>query len=167
VSWRIELLDRSHRRDDFDCGEESLNEFLRRYARQNDAKDISRTYVLLEEDNPDIVGYYTLCSGSVSFESMPDGKARKLPRYPIPTAHIARLAVDGARQGEKLGSLLLVDALKRILEIAGKMGICAVTVQALHDRAAAFYRAFGFQPLGDDPLHLFLLMETVRRLSDQ
>ena len=164
MNWRIELLNRSHRRDDFDCGEESLNDFLRRYARQNDAKDISRTYALLDGDCPEIVGYYTICSGSVSFRSLPDDMARKLPRYPIPTAHIGRLAVDRRHQGKKLGALLLTDALKRIRGAADKMGIHAVTVQALHAKAAAFYKAFGFQSFKDDPLHLFLPMATIRDL---
>jgi len=164
VSRRIELLRRSHQRGDFDCGEESLNEFLRRFARQNDAKDISRTYVLLEGDSPAIVGYYTLCSGSVAFEAVPDQEARKLPHYPIPTAHIARLAVDQRRQGVGLGALLLADALKRIIDVAEQMGIHAVTVQALHAKAAGFYKAFGFQPFKDDPLHLFMPMATIRKL---
>ncbi len=164
MTLRIELLNRSHRREGFDCGEASLNEFLCRYARQNDAKDISRTYVLLDGDSPNIVGYYTLCSGSVSFDSIPDNMARKLPRYPIPTAHIARLAIDRHRQGEKLGALLLADALKRILDVAENMGMHAVTVQALHASAAAFYNAFGFEPFQDDPLHLFLPMAAIRNL---
>ncbi len=162
MSWRIELLNRSHKRDCFDCGEESLNEFLRRYARQNDAKDISRTYVLLDSESADIVGYYTLCSGSVSFRSLPDDLARRVPRYPIPTAHIGRLGVDRRHQGKKLGALLLADALKRVGDVADKMGIHAVTVRALHSRAGAFYKAFGFQPFKDDPLALFLPMATVR-----
>ena len=164
MSRRIERLSRSHRRDHFECGEESLDEFLRRYARQNDSKDISRTYVLLDGDSPEIVGYYTLCSGSVSFHSFPDDMARKIPRYPIPTAPIGRLAIDRRRQGEKLGTLLLADALKRIRDAADKMGIHAVTVQALHAKAAAFYKSFGFQPFKDDPLHLFLPMATIRNL---
>ena len=164
MSWRIEPLDASYRREGFDCGEPSLNEFLQRFARQNDKKDISRTYVLIAEDGETIVGYYTLCSGSVSFATLPDDLQRKLPRYPIPTAHIGRLAVDRTRQGEGLGGILLVDALKRTAAISEKLGIHAVTVHALHERAAAFYRAFGFIPLVDDPLHLLLPMKTIRQL---
>lgn len=163
MSWRFQLLARSHRREGFDCGEVELNDFLHRFARQNDAKDISRTYVLLEDDQPDVVGYYTLCSGSVAFKVMPDQKTRKLPHYPIPTAHIARLAVDRHRQGEKLGALLLSDAIKRILAVAEQMGIHAITVQAMHAKAAGFYKAFGFQPFRDDPLHLFLPIATAQK----
>lgn len=164
MTWRIELLRRSHQRDQFDCGEESLNAFLQRSARQNDAKDISRTYVVLKEDSPEILGYYTLCSGSIAFDTLPEDRARKMPRYPVPTGHIARLAVDRTRQGQGLGALLLADALKRIQEIAEQMGIHAVTVQALNAKARSFYKAFGFLSLQDDPLHLFLPMATIRDL---
>jgi predicted GNAT family N-acyltransferase len=164
VSWRIEPLTKRLGREDFDCGESSLNEFLKRFARQNDSKDISRTYVLLEEGADTVVGYYTLCSGSVSFASLPEEQQRKLPRYPIPTAHIGRLAICRSRQGEKLGALLLADALKRTCDIADRLGIHAVTVQALNKKAAAFYRAFGFIAFIDDPMHLFLPMATIRKL---
>ncbi len=164
MSWRIELLTRSHERDNFDCGEESLNDFLRQYARQNDKKDISRTYVLCNEDSLEIIGYYTICSGCVSFNALPDEMASGIPKYPIPTAHIGRLAIDKRHQGQKLGELLLVDALKRLREVASKMGIHAVTVQALHEKAAAFYKAYGFQAFKDEPLHLFIPMKTIRNI---
>jgi GNAT superfamily N-acetyltransferase len=163
MNWQIALLERSHRRKDFDCGEPSLSDFLRRFARQNDAKGISRTYVLLEEGSPIIVGYYTLCSGCISFATLPDEHSQ-VPRYPVPTAHIARLAVDRARQGQGLGAMLLADALKRIRQISSQIGIYAVTVHALHEKAKAFYEAFGFIALKDDALHLFLPLATIRNL---
>jgi len=163
MSWRIVPLQRSHERKDFDCGEPSLNDFLRRYARQNDDKGVSRTYVLLEEGSQVVVGYYTLSSGSVSFETLPDEYSR-IPRYPVPTAHIGRLAVDRTRQGQGLGALLLADALKRVRQVSSQIGIFAVTVHALHEKAKSFYEAFGFIPLKDDPLHLFLPLATLRNL---
>lgn len=164
MSLRVQLLDSSHDRSTFDCGESDLNEFLKRYARQNDKRNISRTYVLTEDNQPEIIGYYTICTGSVSFQSMPKDLARKLPRYPIPTAHIGRLAIDSQRQGKGLGGILLADALKRIRKTADVIGINVVTVQALHANAAKFYKAHGFKPFQDDPLHLFLPLDTIRNL---
>jgi ribosomal protein S18 acetylase RimI-like enzyme len=163
MSWQIVPLDRSHQRDAFDCGEPSLNDYLCRYARQNDAKGVSRTFVLLEEGSPIILGYYTLSAGSVAFTTLPDDYSR-LPKYPVPTAHIGRLAVDRTRQGQRLGELLLVDALKRIRQTSRQIGIHAVTVHALHEKAKAFYEKFGFIPLKDDALHLFLPLATIENL---
>lgn len=163
-SWRIEPLDKTHRRDDFDCGEESLNTFLRAHAGQNARRDISRTYVALGAESDAVAGYYTLSSGSVGFQNLPDEASRRLPRYPVPTAHLGRLAVDREFQGKGLGGILLVDALKRVRETADKIGIHAVTVHALNVSARKFYEAYGFQSLRDDDLHLFLPMATIRKL---
>ena len=162
--WRIGLLGRHHQRASFDCNEGSLNTFLRVHAGQNARKDISRTWVATPYESNLVAGYYTLSSGGVSFVILPDEVARRLPRYPVPTAHLGRLAVDRRFQGQGLGGILLVDALKRILGIADQIGIHAVTVDALHDQAKRFYEANGFLTLRDDPRHLFLPLATIRRL---
>jgi GNAT superfamily N-acetyltransferase len=164
MSWQVVPLDKPHQRKDFDCGEPGLNDFLRRYARQNEGTGISRTYVLLEEGSPIVAGYYTLCSGSLSFATLPDERSRKIPRYPVPTAHIGRLAVDHVRQGQGLGAMLLADALKRSRQVSRQIGLYAVTVDALHEKARSFYEAFGFIALKDDAFHLFLPLATLDRL---
>ncbi len=87
-TWRIELLHKSHQRDAFDCGEESLNTFLRAYAGQHARRDISRTYVALPAGSDVVFGYYTLSSGRVGFENLPDEAAKHVPKYPVPTAHL-------------------------------------------------------------------------------
>lgn len=162
--WAIKPLGKGHDREAFDCGESSLDEYLRRYAGQHARKHLSKTYVALSPPTPTVLGFYSLATGSIEFEDLPSQAAAGLPtEYPIPTAHIARLAVDRRAQGQGLGGILLWDALGRILGLAGQIGICAVTVDALHDRARAFYAHHGFEPLRDDPLHLYLLTATARR----
>jgi GNAT superfamily N-acetyltransferase len=162
--WTIEPLGKHHRREKFDCGEESLNTFLRAHAGQNARKDISRTYVAVAEATGAVAGYYTLSSGSVAFENLPDEAAGRLPRYPVPVAHLGRLAVDLQYRGQGLGGILLVDALKRVLSSANQIGIYAVTVEALNATAKQFYEAHGFLKLRDDEKHLFLPMATIRKL---
>ena len=162
--WRIDLLSQRHLRGDFDCGEESLNEFLRSYAGQHARKDISRTYVAAPEGEEAVVGYHALSAGSVTYAHLPPELARHLPRHPVPTAHLGRLAVDRRFQNQGLGTFLLLDALKRVKDLADKIGICAVTVWALSDRARAFYLARGFEPLLNHPSNLFLPMVRIRKL---
>jgi ribosomal protein S18 acetylase RimI-like enzyme len=164
TTWRIETLGKKHDRSDFDCGRESLNTFLLRHAAQNARKDISRTYVCLPDDSNVVAGYYTLSSGSISFQTLPGEIRSRLPRYPVPTAHLGRLALDTRFQGHGLGGILLVDALKRIEPLSDQIGICAVTVYALDDKARGFYQAYGFLTLKDDPDHLFLPLATIRKL---
>lgn len=159
--YKIEPLTPRHDRQLFDCGEPSLNDFLQRFARQNDVKGLGRTFVAVRPGEMAILGYYTMSSGAVTFETVPE----KLPRYPIPVIHIGRLAVDLRVRGQGLGEWLLIDALRRTALIAEQIGIYAVEVRALNDTARAFYLKYGFVALLDDPLHLYLPMKTIRQLK--
>lgn len=160
MKYRIEALTKQHDRKVFDCGEDSLNEFLKRFARQNSETGLGRTFVAVLPDSPRIYGYYTLVSGTVRCENIP----KKLPRYPVPVALLGRLAVDSAAKGEGLGEFLLLDALKRALSLADQIGIYAIEVYALNDQARAFYLKYGFLELLDDRLHLFLPLQTIKEL---
>lgn len=160
---RIIAIGENFRREDFDCGEERLNVYLHRYARQNHEKNIARTFVAVD-DKRRVLGYYSLASASIEFESLPAGHARRLPRYPIPAVRIARLAVDRSMQGKGLGARLLVDALRRILMVSAEVGVHAILVDAKNDKAREFYRRYGFIELRDEPMTLFLPLETVRAL---
>lgn len=157
--YRIEPLGTEHDRTAFDCEEPSLNDFLKRYARQNDEKGLGRTFVAVRPGDQRIYGYYTISSGSVQFDTIPE----KLPRYPIPVAHLGRLAVDRQAKGQGLGKALLADALKRILAVADQLGVYAVEVFALSEAARDFYIKFGFRPLLDDRQHLYMPMSFIRK----
>lgn len=161
---QIERLTRAHDRSVFDCGELPLNNYLQRLALQNDERGIGRTFVAMEVEETRIQGYYTLATGKVAFENVPD--ARKLPpRMPVPVVLLGRLAVDQGSKGSGLGSLLLMHALWRTQKIAAHAGVYAVEVDALHEQAAQFYLKYGFTPLLDDPLHLYLSMKTIEALN--
>jgi GNAT superfamily N-acetyltransferase len=162
--WQIELLGAYHVREGFDCGEESLNAFLRTYAGQNARQDISRTYVALSEDSHVVAGYYTIASGSVAIEDFPPELAKRLPKYPVPTIHLGRLAVDRRFHRKGLGALLLIDALHRVCDLADRVGIHAVTVHALNSKARRFYERHGFLSLDEEALHLYLPMAAIRKL---
>lgn len=157
----VEPLRKEHQRFEFDCGIESLNMFLKNFARQNDEKGLSRTFVAVRSGDSAIHGYYSLSSGSISFEQVPE----KLPRYPIPTAHIGRLAVDRSSQGLGLGEFLLIDALRRIVNVADDLGIFAVELHAINESAKEFYLKYGFTELNDDPFHVHLPVKTIKRLG--
>jgi GNAT superfamily N-acetyltransferase len=157
----IERLKSGHERESFDCGEPTLNDYLRRFARQNDDKGLGRTFVAVEPGSAEIQGYYALSSGGVRFDLVPVN----LPRYPVPVAHLGRLAVDLKHQGKRIGETLLLDALARAERAAEQLGIHAVEVVAIDDSARAFYLKYGFTPLLDDPRHLYLPMKTIRKLK--
>lgn len=149
------------RREEFDCGIEALNEYLRRFARQNHERNIARTFVAVDARNR-IWGYYSLSSASIEFEALPLEAVRRLPKYPVPAVRLARLAVDRGMRGSGLGGRLLVDALRRVLSVSAEIGIKVVLVDAKNREARGFYRHYGFLELRDQSMKLFLPIETVR-----
>lgn len=160
---RIEPISHQHLRDGFQCGTPSLDDYLRRYARQNADKNIAKTFVAVNAQN-EVFGYYALCTASIEFDELPDAIRKQLPAYPVPAALIAKLAVDERCRGQGLGARLLIDALQRIVSAAVEVAIKVVLVDAIDERARDFYLHFGFIPLPEQEYKLFLPIETVTKL---
>lgn len=113
---------------------------------------------------PPLFRPYPLASSSLAFQNLPAKLGKKLPKHPVPVVHLGRLAVDQSARGRGLGAILLMDALKRCLEISEKLGLFAVDVKAIDEEAKAFYLKYGCIPLLDDELHLFLPIKTIERV---
>jgi GNAT superfamily N-acetyltransferase len=165
ADWRVEALRRDHDRTRFQCGEPTLDEYLARFARQNQESGVARTFVAVQDGEPvRVVGYYSLAVGAIDKANLPLAAARRLPNFPLPVARLARLAVDRTQQGKGLGEDLLLDALSRCLRVAEDVGIAAVLIDAKHERAKAFYARFEFEALPDHPLTLWLPLAVLRKL---
>jgi GNAT superfamily N-acetyltransferase len=163
-TWVISRLGPEHDRTSFDCGHAALDDWLKQRAGQFDRRDLARTYVAVRRGEPKVLGYYAISTHGVRREDLPGDQAKGLPRIDVPVVLLGRLAVDHSAQGCGLGSLLLIDALRRIEHLAEQVGIRAVEVDAIDDAARKFYLKFGFVPLLDNPRHLFLTMATLRQL---
>jgi GNAT superfamily N-acetyltransferase len=161
-SSRIEKLRPDHPLENFDCGREELNRYLRRFAWQNQQAGAAQTYLGLVRDA--VIGYYTLAVGHVSREEAPERLTKGLARHPVPMMLLARLAVDRRRQGQGVGKALLKDAMLRTLQAADIAGIRAFAVHAKDEEARRFYLKFDFIPSPSDPMHLFVLLKDVRKL---
>jgi GNAT superfamily N-acetyltransferase len=142
-----------HKIDEFECGETTLDEWLKRRAMTNHLSGASRTFVVTDVSNR-VFGYYALAAGAVSHQISTSSVRRNMPD-PVPVLVLARLAVDRQTQGNKLGAALLQDAFGRVKLVAQNTGIRALLVHALHDRAKQFYEHYGFQA---SPLHPMTLM---------
>jgi GNAT superfamily N-acetyltransferase len=163
VLSNVEPIAKNHETKSFDCGTHpSLNDWLHRYALQNQANDSARTYVV--HRGSQVVGYYSITAGSIAYESATTRTAKGLAQHPVHVALLARLAVDRTLQGRRLGEALLKDALLRIEKAADILGIRAVLVHAIDENARSFYERYDFEPCPDDPLHLLLLMKDLRRI---
>ena len=146
----------SHDRQAFDCGRQELNGWLRQVARQHQDKGLSKTFVATREKaSTRICAYYSLTLAELENQHLPEAGRRKLPRR-VPGVRLGRLAVDLQYQSKGLGELLLVDALTRVQRICAQAGGIGLFVDAIDERAANYYRRFGFNASPDNPLLLFL-----------
>jgi GNAT superfamily N-acetyltransferase len=164
-AWSIERIRKEHRREAFRCGEPSLDEYLIKYARQNDEKGLGRTFVATRPGDLIVLGYHTLRSGEVAASLLPEEERKRLPSYPVPVVHLGRLAVDRTVQKRRLGEALLVDALRRATAGSREVAAFAVEVVAISDAARAFYLKYGFRELHDDRLRLYLSMKVATALA--
>jgi len=153
------LLTKDHDRNSFDCSVPALNDYLKKYALQNQKKHAARTYVATRVNR--IVGYYSLAYGSVSLEEATQTVKAGLPRHPVPVILLARLAIDSTEQGRGLGAGLLKDAFLRAIQAAEIAGLRAMLVHAKDDAAKRFYEKFGFEPSPIDAYHLFLSLSDI------
>lgn len=158
--WKIERLTEKYDCRKFRCGQHLLDNFLMRHALANDRRGLGSTYVAIAEGPNHVLGYVTLSANSVHFENVP---TENLPHYPMPAVLIARLAVDSSAQRMGVGTGLMLAALRLAVDISDRVGVFAVTVEAMNDEAKAFYRKrFGFTELLDDPHHLFVTVADLR-----
>ena len=150
-------LTADHQLNTFNCGETSLDEWLKRRALLNQSNGASRTFVVVDESQL-VMGYYALAAGAVHHQDATRSIRQNMPD-PIPVMVLARLAVDIRTQGMQLGAGLLRDAVDRSLAVAKNTGVRALLVHALHERAKQFYLYFGFQASPVHPLTLMLRLK--------
>ena len=158
----IRPLDSDHHRSEFHSGAASLDAYIKKQARQDVKRRVSRVFVATRVDQPNsILGYYTLSTLSIELSQLPQALVRKLPRYPVPAALLGRLAVNQVSQGHGVGKMLLIDAIKRTLAVSDEIAIYAMVVDAIDERAQHFYEQFGFSLLSSEKHRLFLPLKSI------
>jgi GNAT superfamily N-acetyltransferase len=140
----------------FSCGVAALDDWFRLRAGQDEKRKVARVFVAIDYQDA-IVGFYSLSSFTLAIADLPPGHGKRLPRYDaIPAALIGRLARDEKVRGEGVGELLLADAIRRVIGAARSLAVFAIVVEAIDEKAVAFYRDFGFTPFPNRPHRLFM-----------
>ncbi len=145
---------------DFDCGEPSLNDWLRKRALANERIGASRTYVVCQGNS--VVGYYCLSAGAVARDQAPGAMRRNMPD-PVPVLVLGRLAIDRNHHNRGLGSALLRDGVLRALGAARSIGVAALLVHAMSEPARRFYLSRGFIESPIHPVILCLTLSSARK----
>ena len=165
MKYLTETLESKHRKKEFSCGKEMLDNYLHHQANQDIKRKLSACFVLVDSEPEVIKAYYTLSNNSIPLDLIPADFRKNLPKSysAIPTTLLARLAIDSRFQGQGIGAILLIDALKRCYDIAETIGSFAVIVNPLDKDAERFYKKYGFIKLPDSK-KMFLPMKTIEKL---
>ncbi len=161
TAWHEEPIHKKHDREAFDCGDEALNGFLRRYARKSHELGGAKTFLAIDDaDNKTILGFYSLSPASVDY-ARTEMIRRGLARHDVPGFRLARLAVDRRLQGQGIDGQLLLAAGRRCLLTSAEVGGVVLVIDAKNERVAAWYSSYGAVPLLDAPLSLLLPLATI------
>ncbi len=161
--FAIEALSKAHQRKTFSCGNERIDRYFREAVTQDIKRRYATCFVARDLEADQVAGFYTLSSSNVPLMAVPEPLASRLPRYPtVPAVLIGWLGRDQSYAGLGLGEALLFDAIKTVAE--APIGAHAIFADAIDEKAAAFYAAFGFMALIDRPNTLYLPVATAQRL---
>ncbi|SMD42484.1 Predicted acyltransferase [Aquiflexum balticum DSM 16537] len=161
---KIVLLEKKHRKEAFDCGKPLLDNYIKTQVGQDSKRNLTVCFVIVN-DADEVKAYYTLSNYSIQQEEIPEEYAKRLPKsyIRIPVTLLGRLAVDRELKGNGYGEFLLIDALRRALEISkSALGSMAVVVDPLDDDAKKFYEKYGFTMLPDSG-KMFLAMTKIEK----
>ena len=153
-----QLLADRHQLADFDSGEPSLDDWLKRRAAKNQANGSSRTYIVCEGDT--VIGYYCLAAGAIGHAEAPSAMKRNRPD-PVPVLVLGRLAIHKDHHQKGIGTALLNDAIRRAIQAADIAGITALLVHTISEQARRFYLSRGFIESPVEPMTMCLMLATV------
>ena len=157
---KIQKFERHFKRDTFDCGKEPLNNYIQRNATK-DVKNGTCTCFIIKNDDDEVIGYYTLSTESIPIEDAPPQFQKKINYQYVPVILLGRLALDKNHFGKGLGKLLLVNSLRRSLNVAtNHVRAIAVIVDPIDEKAKQYYQKYGFILLPDSG-RMFMSMKTI------
>ena len=163
---------KTHDRTAFSCGVPQIDNYMKLTAKKGSKADVVRIWVVVDVKN-NIIGFYGINMHAVDVRDMPEAYQKKAGKHGmLPAAFIAMIGVDKSQQGNGIGSALVADALSRIARVADEIGTCVIILDVYDDgdvdtvaRRKTYYEAFGFLPLPDQPLRLFMPVQTARELA--
>lgn len=171
--FTIEPFDpKVHDRTAFACGVPQIDNYLKLTAKKGTKADVVRIWVVTDHEHQ-IVGFYGINMHAIAATDMPEAFQKKALKHGfLPAAFIAMIGVDQNYQNKGLGSALLADALNRIARASEEIGTCVIVLDIFDDkdedtvsRRKTYYESFGFIPLPDQPLRMFIPVATVRKAT--
>lgn len=157
-----EPLNKDHNVADFNSNYPELDEWLKKYAFQAKMSGSAQTFIVT--DNNIVVGFYSLTVGQIDVDEASERIKKGMGKHPIPVAILARLAVYHTYQGKGIGKAMLKDAILKTLHIVEQVGVRALLVHAIDEKAENFYKRFGFEPSPIRENQLLLLLKDAKKV---
>lgn len=164
VKYIIELLNESHNISRFQSGNDDLDLWLSRYGCQTQSNNTTRTYVSHNGDKT-VFGYFCLSAHVVQKSELDRSLSRGSPEK-IPAILLAKFALGKEFHNRGVGADFLRQALRLCLDAGEIIGARFVIVDAIDEKAAGFYRHYGFKSALESPLHLARKMSDIKRQFD-
>lgn len=166
MSLIIEKLSKEHKKSDFDCENTLLNNYIQKQAKQDVTRDLSACYVLNDDSDKRVLGYYTLSGNSIDRNDFPPELMQKMPPsyVNLPTILLGRLAIDKNEKGKGFGEVLLMHALEKCVNISESLGVLAVIVDPIDEKAITFYAKYGFILIPSNN-KMFIPIKTIQDFS--
>lgn len=157
-----EKLTENHDISEFDCGEPSNNEYIKKRAFLAQVQKQAVVYVVCFEGTNKVAGFYTLSNGSIPRRDLVPKKLQRNTPDVHPVTILGRMGITLTAQGHGYAVDLLQDAMSRAVSASEAVGSSAVLVHPLTERLAQFYAKYaGFERNPD--LSPMTMMVSLRR----
>ena len=104
----LATLRKTHKRAEFDCGNEALNTYIRTQASQDVRQNDANCYVLSEDDGDEIFGFFTLSNISLERKNL----TIRSTYSTVPATLLGRMAVSVLHQHKGYARYMVANAIE-------------------------------------------------------
>jgi ribosomal protein S18 acetylase RimI-like enzyme len=140
----ISPLREEHDLSSFSCGDSDLDKFIQNRARKFCENNRMKIFCAHPRDGHAVYGLYSL---AIRYEDTKKLLAETDPPVPeknFPALYLGTLAVALPYQNKRLGTILLMNALRRAYYISQNVAVFGVALRSQNERTTRLYEKYGF-----------------------
>lgn len=163
-----EVIQNKHKLEKFNCKISKIDNFLKESALLDNDALLSKTYVVTNKDNEDVIAFCTLM-----LHSLKNGEKEfiidkeKYSERRVPALLIGQLGVDEEYKGKKIGTSLIKEVISDALKMQDYIHFPVIIVDANREALIPYYEDKGFTRFTDNGLRLFLSMKEINKTHNE